>query len=153
MLAKMAIAWFGDWAISLTAWLRLPPLFCYSIVITSYYQNKSVTTKFSKPCKIEVNRVITDLRFEAITNMAKRQTTKLNNQIIVRMDDETKEAFMDKVQSEGKTASELIMGWIRSYLAEERHETLDLTKMHNELENLKQQVAVIQNELLGKIAA
>ncbi|UKO98337.1 hypothetical protein [Nostoc sp. UHCC 0870] len=85
--------------------------------------------------------------------MVKRQTTKLNNQIIVRMDDETKEAFMDKVQSEGKTASELIMGWIRSYLAEERHETPDLTKMHNELENLKQQVALIQNELLEKTAA
>jgi len=85
--------------------------------------------------------------------MAKRQTTKLNNQIIVRMDDETKEAFMDKVQSQGKTASELIMGWIRSYLAQERPEAPDLTKMHNELENLKQQVAVIQNELLGKTAA
>lgn len=85
--------------------------------------------------------------------MAKRQTTKLNNQIIVRMDDETKEAFMDKVQSEGKTASELIMGWIRSYLAEERHGSPDLAKMHTDLENLKQQVAVIQNELLGKTAA
>ncbi|MBH8575106.1 hypothetical protein I8752_19220 [Nostocaceae cyanobacterium CENA369] len=85
--------------------------------------------------------------------MAKRQTTKLNNQIIVRMDDETKEAFMNKVQSEGKTASELIMGWIRSYLAEERHEAPDLSTMHRDLENLKQQVAVIQNELLGKIAA
>ncbi|BAY96425.1 hypothetical protein NIES37_03580 [Tolypothrix tenuis PCC 7101] len=85
--------------------------------------------------------------------MAKRQSTKLNNQIIVRMDDETKEAFMDKVQSEGKTASELIMGWIRSYLTEERHEAPDLTLMHRELENLKQQVAIIQNELLGKTAA
>ncbi|BAY24209.1 hypothetical protein NIES2100_40020 [Calothrix sp. NIES-2100] len=85
--------------------------------------------------------------------MAKRQSTKLNNQIIVRMDDETKEAFMDKVQSEGKTASELIMGWIRSYLTEERHEAPDLTQMHRDLENLKQQVAIIQNELLGKTAA
>lgn len=85
--------------------------------------------------------------------MAKRQSTKLNNQIIVRMDDETKEAFMAKVQSEGKTASELIMGWIRSYLAEERHEAPDLTTMHKDLENLKQQVAAIQNELLGKTAA
>lgn len=85
--------------------------------------------------------------------MAKRQTTKLNNQIIVRMDDETKEAFMNKVQSEGKTASELIMGWIRSYLAEEPQEAPDLAQMHTDLENLKQKVALIQNELLGKIAA
>ncbi|WP_414548519.1 hypothetical protein [Anabaena sp. CCY 0017] len=85
--------------------------------------------------------------------MAKRQTTKLSNQIIVRMDDQTKEAFMNKVQSEGKTASELIMGWIRSYIAEERQEAPDLTTMHAELQNLKQQVAVIQNELLGKTAA
>ncbi|MDZ7961472.1 MAG: hypothetical protein RMY34_26925 [Aulosira sp. DedQUE10] len=85
--------------------------------------------------------------------MAKRLTTKLNNQIIVRMDDETKEAFMNKVQSEGKTASELIMGWIRSYLAEERHEAPELTQIHTDLETLKQQVALIQNELLGKTAA
>ncbi|MEI2581752.1 hypothetical protein [Scytonema sp. PRP1] len=85
--------------------------------------------------------------------MAKRQTTKLSNQIIVRMDDETKEAFMNKVQSEGKTASELIMGWIRSYLTEETQATPDLSKMNADLENLKQQVAVLQNELMGKSAA
>ena len=85
--------------------------------------------------------------------MAKRQTTKLNNQIIVRMDDETKEAFMNKVQSEGKTASELIMGWIRSYLAQEGHKAPNLSQMYTDLENLKQQVAVIENELLGKTAA
>ena len=85
--------------------------------------------------------------------MAKRQTTKLSNQIIVRMDDQTKEAFMNKVQSEGKTASELIMGWIRSYIAEERQEAPDLNKMQADLKNLKQQVAVIENELLGKTAA
>jgi len=54
-----------------------------------------------------------------------QQTNKLNSQIII--DDETKEAFMSKVQSEGKTASELIMGWIRSYIAEERQEGPDLS--------------------------
>ncbi len=85
--------------------------------------------------------------------MAKSRTTKLSSQIIVRMDDETKEAFMTKVQSEGKTASELITGWIRSYLAEESHEKPDISTMHTDLENLKQQVAIIQNELLGKTAA
>ncbi|MGF1987939.1 MAG: hypothetical protein RMY62_008750 [Nostoc sp. ZfuVER08] len=85
--------------------------------------------------------------------MVKRQTTKLSNQIIVRMDDETKEAFMDKVKTEGKTASELIMSWIRSYLAEESQGTPDLAKMQADLETLKQQVAVLQNEYLGKLAA
>ncbi|MEH1836836.1 hypothetical protein PQG02_05525 [Nostoc sp. UHCC 0926] len=85
--------------------------------------------------------------------MVKRQTTKLGNQIIVRMDDETKEAFMDKAKTEGKTASELIMGWIRSYLAEESQGTPDLAKMQVDLETLKQQVAVLQNEYLGKLAA
>ncbi|MEH2407906.1 hypothetical protein [Nostoc sp.] len=85
--------------------------------------------------------------------MVKRQTTKLSNQIIVRMDDETKEAFMDKAKTEGKTASELIMGWIRSYLAEESQGTTDLAKMQVDLETLKQEVAVLQNEYLGKLAA
>ncbi|ABA21813.1 hypothetical protein Ava_2193 [Trichormus variabilis ATCC 29413] len=85
--------------------------------------------------------------------MVKRQTTKLSNQIIVRMDDETKEAFMNKAKTEGKTASELIMGWIRSYLAEESTGTPDLAKMQTDLETLKQQVAVLQNEYLGKLAA
>ncbi|MEH2448975.1 MAG: hypothetical protein V7K18_25275 [Nostoc sp.] len=85
--------------------------------------------------------------------MVKRQTTKLGNQIIVRMDDKTKEAFMDKAKTEGKTASELIMGWIRSYLAEESQGTPDLAKMQVDLETLKQQVAVLQNEYLGKLAA
>jgi len=85
--------------------------------------------------------------------MVKRQANKLNSQIIVRMDDETKEAFMSKVQSEGKTASELIMGWIRSYIAEERQERPDLSQMHTDVEYLKQQVDLIQNELLGKSAA
>ena len=85
--------------------------------------------------------------------MTKRQTTKLSNQIIVRMDDETKEAFMNKAKAEGKTASELIMGWIRSYMAEELQGTPDLAKMQVDLETLKQQVAVLQNEYLGKLAA
>ena len=85
--------------------------------------------------------------------MAKQQTTKLTNQIIVRMDDQTKEAFMDKVKAEGKSASEVIMEWIRSYLTVELQETPDLVQMHTELQTLKEQVALIRNELMEKSAA
>ena len=85
--------------------------------------------------------------------MAKQQTTKLTNQIIVRMDDRTKEAFMDKVKAEGKSASEVIMEWIRSYLTVEPIETPDLVQMHTELQTLKEQVALIRNELMEKSAA
>jgi len=85
--------------------------------------------------------------------MAKQQTTKLTNQIIVRMDDQTKEAFMNRVKAEGKSASEVIMEWIRSYLTVETNETPDLVQMHTELQTLKEQVALIQNELIEKSAA
>ncbi|QFS48057.1 hypothetical protein [Nostoc sp. DedQUE12b] len=60
---------------------------------------------------------------------------------------------MNKANAEGKTASELIMGWIRSYMTEELQKTPDLAKMQADLENLKQQVAALQNEYLGKLAA
>ncbi len=36
--------------------------------------------------------------------MAKEQTTKLDDQIIVRMTSETKDKFMARVKSEGKTS-------------------------------------------------
>ncbi|WP_375498895.1 hypothetical protein [uncultured Nostoc sp.] len=55
---------------------------------------------------------------------------------------------MKKANAEGKTASELIMGWIRSYMPEELQETPDLAKMQADLENLKQQVYFSSHSLL-----
>jgi hypothetical protein len=85
--------------------------------------------------------------------MAKQQTTRLNDQIIVRMDGETKKIFMNRVQAEGKTASEVIMSWIRDYLAKEPREVPDVNQMRLEIETLKHQVATIQGELVGKSVA
>ena len=85
--------------------------------------------------------------------MTKQRTTKLDDQIIVRMTSETKEKFMARVKSEGKTASEVIMTWVCDYLAQQPQESANLDRMKMEIEILKQQVSSIQDELMGKLAA
>lgn len=85
-----------------------------------------------------------------------KKAPEKNNHIVVRVDDETKEAFMNKVKSEGKNASTLIMGFIQSYLQEnsdDSYSSPDMTKIQSELEALKLTVYEIQSELLGKSAA
>ncbi len=85
--------------------------------------------------------------------MAKEQTTKLDDQIIVRMTSETKDKFMARVKSEGKTASEVIMAWVQDYLSQQPQESPNLNQMKMEIEFLKQQVTSIQDELVGKSVA
>ena len=85
--------------------------------------------------------------------MAKERTTKLDDQIIVRMTSETKEKFMARVKLEGKTASEVITAWVQDYLSQQPQESPNLNQMKMEIEFLKQQVTSIQDELVGKSAA
>ena len=85
--------------------------------------------------------------------MAKEHTTKLDDQIIVRMTSETKEKFMARVKLEGKTASEVIIAWVQDYLSQQPQESPNLNQMKMEIEFLKQQVTSIQDELMGKSAA
>lgn len=87
--------------------------------------------------------------------MQKKAPEKTNH-IVIRVDDETKEAFMNKVKSEGKNASTLIMGFIQSYLQDGQNEDYsspNMTKIQLELDALKLSVAEIQSELLGKSVA
>ena len=78
---------------------------------------------------------------------------KLSTQIIVRVDDQTKKDFMNRVQTEGKSASEVIKAFIHSYLASKPSEAPDLLQMQSELENLKHEFSQFQNEVMGKLIA
>ncbi|KYC42033.1 hypothetical protein WA1_18695 [Scytonema hofmannii PCC 7110] len=78
---------------------------------------------------------------------------KLTNQIIVRVDDETKEAFMSRATAEGKSASEIIKEFIQSYLAREPQQVPDLIQIRADVEHLKEKVAILENEAQKKLYA
>ena len=84
-------------------------------------------------------------------------------QLVVRIDDETKKAFMEKVKSEGKTASVLIMNFIESYLNDDYVELLSddnievgdtaITRLEAEISKLKTEFRAMKVEMAGKSAA
>ncbi len=88
---------------------------------------------------------------------------KLDERIAIRIDKQTKEEFMRRLEDEGKNASDIILKWIKSYVASEPKADVDLYKMSEELESLKQQVAdlerlkqevaVMRSEFMAKSAA
>lgn len=88
---------------------------------------------------------------------------KLDERIAIRIDKQTKEEFMRRLEDEGKNASDIILKWIKSYVASEPKADVDLHKMSEELESLKQQVAdlerlkqevaMIRTEFMSKSAA
>lgn len=69
---------------------------------------------------------------------------KLDERIAIRIDRQTKEEFMRRLEDEGKNASDIILKWIKSYVASETKAEVDLQKMSEELESLKQQVADLE---------
>jgi hypothetical protein len=83
--------------------------------------------------------------------MPKRPSeNKLTNQIIVRVDNETKDAFMQRVSAEGKSASEVIKAFIQSYLKKEPNYVPDISQLYADMETLKQKVAILEGEAQKK---
>lgn len=85
--------------------------------------------------------------------MANQDTLKLDERIVARIDKPTKEAFMQRVESEGKNASEVILQWIRQYLENEQSQHVDINQVYSELNDLKVKMFHIESELLGKLPA
>ena len=69
---------------------------------------------------------------------------KLDERIAIRIDKQTKDEFMRRLEEEGKNASDIILKWIKSYVASEPKAEVDLQKMSEELESLKRQVADLE---------
>lgn len=84
--------------------------------------------------------------------MTSKQESAKGDRLVVRIDEETKKAFMGRVEAEGKNASEVVIGWIRDYLAQESR-TPDLLQISAELETLKKKVAFLEDEAQKKSAA
>ncbi|MBD2770696.1 hypothetical protein [Iningainema tapete] len=70
---------------------------------------------------------------------------KADERIIFRISSSQKEAFMEKVNLEGKKPSEVLIGLVRKYL-EEPTET-------SEMEQIKQRLENLEKRLLGESAA
>lgn len=85
--------------------------------------------------------------------MANQDMLKLDERIVARIDKSTKEAFMKRVESEGKNASEVILTWIRQYLENEQNQHVDINQVYLELNDLKAKMFHIESELLGKLPA
>jgi antitoxin component of RelBE/YafQ-DinJ toxin-antitoxin module len=95
--------------------------------------------------------------------MKKQEMMKLDERIAIRIDKQTKDEFMRRLEEEGKNASDIILKWIKSYIASEPKAEVDLQKMSEELESLKrqvadlerlkQEVAMMRSEFMAKSAA
>ncbi|MBW4591300.1 hypothetical protein G7B40_039045 [Aetokthonos hydrillicola Thurmond2011] len=84
--------------------------------------------------------------------MTKQEISK-DDRLVVRIDKQTKDAFMSRVDAEGKNASEVILHWVRDYLKSEPQQQPDLTQLYTDLEHLKRKVAVLEDEVTKKSAA
>lgn len=84
--------------------------------------------------------------------MSKQELSK-DDRLVVRIDKQTKDAFMERVDMEGKNASEVILGWVREYLTSTPHSKPDLAQIYADLEYLKKKVAVLEDRLAKKSAA
>jgi antitoxin component of RelBE/YafQ-DinJ toxin-antitoxin module len=95
--------------------------------------------------------------------MKKQEMMKLDERIAIRIDKQTKDEFMRRLEEEGKNASDIILKWIKSYVASEPKAEVDLQKISEELESLKrqvadlerlkQEVAMMRSEFMAKSAA
>ena len=83
----------------------------------------------------------------------KTPNRKLDDQVIVRMEKKTKEAFMQKAKAEGKTASVVIMTFIEAYLSEKMPSVANVSKLESEVESLKTEFYALRSEMVGKSAA
>jgi predicted DNA-binding protein len=72
------------------------------------------------------------------------------NHLTIRIDNETKEAFMNKAKAEGRNASTLISEFIKSYLRDEAQSSTTIAKIQYEIDALKLTVAEIQAELRAR---
>lgn len=88
----------------------------------------------------------------ATSDMSKQELSK-DDRIVVRIDKETKNAFMQRVEAEGKNASEVLLAWINDYLAQEPSLMPDLRQVYAEVETLKQKVAFLEDEVTKKSVA
>ncbi|MBD2771208.1 hypothetical protein [Iningainema tapete] len=84
--------------------------------------------------------------------MAKQELSK-DDRLVVRIDKQTKDEFMARVDAEGKNASEIVLAWVREYLAQEPKRIPDITQMYADLEHLKSKIAVLEDEVTKKSAA
>ncbi|OKH48266.1 hypothetical protein NIES2101_22760 [Calothrix sp. HK-06] len=95
--------------------------------------------------------------------MKKQEMMKLDERIAIRIDKQTKDEFMRRLEEEGKNASDIILKWIKSYVASEPKAEVDLQKISEDLESLKrqvadlerlkQEVAIMRSEFIAKSAA
>ena len=82
-----------------------------------------------------------------------KEEIKLDDRIAVRVDKKTKTELMKKVQAENKSLSDVVLGWIHSYLSQPEEQSPDLAKIQADVEFLKQQVSYLQGELIKKSVA
>lgn len=87
-----------------------------------------------------------------IGDMTKQELSK-DDRLVVRIDKETKNEFMRRVEAEGKNASEVLLTWINDYLSQEPRFLPDISQVYAEVETLKQKVAFLEDEVTKKSVA
>jgi hypothetical protein len=84
--------------------------------------------------------------------MSKQELSK-DDRLVVRIDKETKNAFMQRVETEGRNASEVLLGWINDYLAQEPQQLPNINQVYAEVETIKKKLAFLEDEVTKKSAA
>jgi cell division protein FtsB len=84
--------------------------------------------------------------------MNKQELSK-DDRLVVRIDKETKNQLMKRAEAEGKNASEILLGWIKDYLAEEPQLQPDIKQVYAELETLRNKLNFLEDEVTKKSAA
>lgn len=77
--------------------------------------------------------------------MDRQESGKLDDRIAFRIDKQTKDEFMSRLEDEGKNASDILLKWIKTYIASEPQKEVNLYSLNEDVEKLMQQVAELEN--------
>ncbi len=85
--------------------------------------------------------------------MNKAKNQGMSERLSIRIDKETKEEFKARLESEGKIISDVVILWIKDYLASGSSEGNDLEALRKQVNSLNSKVNRIEEDLLGKLPA
>ncbi|MEC4818929.1 MAG: hypothetical protein SAK29_37490 [Scytonema sp. PMC 1069.18] len=81
--------------------------------------------------------------------MTKKQRTFIS----IEIDPEKKTAFMEKLKQENKTATEVVLEFVDTYLSVKKQETADMEEFRRRLETLERVVGIENARLVGESTA
>ncbi len=81
--------------------------------------------------------------------MAKKQRTFIS----VEIDPDKKDEFVKRLKQDNRTATEVILDFVDTYLETKQHETMDLTELKRRLEVVEQKIGIENTRFVGESIA